>query len=270
MNAAIQHMFDTLARERKPAFVPFITVGDPDPETSLDICLTLQSAGASLIELGVPFSDPLADGPVIQRSSTRALSGRGTTVADVLHVAKQARQQGLTVPLVLFTYFNPLLQIGLDQAFALMAESGMNGVIIPDLPYEESHRVLPFCRQYAQDYIPLVSITSRDRVASIVSVASGFVYCVSSIGVTGVRGELHDGLEPLIRTVRNCTDLPIVTGFGIGTGSHYRKAADLCDGVAIGSALVGLIEEHFVRRQAAQSGHEAIRQFVSELQGTLR
>lgn len=266
MNLIDQTLNDLIERNQT-AFIPFITVGDPNLQTTIEILRELQNAGASIIELGVPYSDPLADGPIIQRAAKRALENE-VTIIDVFHVAKEAREAGIHVPFVLFTYYNPLFQIGFDRAFSLMKSGGINGVIIPDLPTEESSTVCSFCSAFDIHYIPLVAPTSNDRIQQIVKKATGFVYCVSSLGVTGVRTELHKGIENLIFSIKNSTDLPIVVGFGISNRDQYQKISELCDGVVVGSAVVQVIEENLQlldKEDTHSLGLQEINDFVTRL-----
>lgn len=239
----IAQTFNELKKKNQTAFIPFITVGECDLQTTIEILRELQNAGASIIELGVPYSDPLADGPVIQRAAKRALE-HGTTIFDVFNVAKEARKAGIRVPFILFTYYNPLLRIGFDTAFSLMKKSGINGVIVPDLPVEESEPICSFCATYQIGFIPLVAPTSKSRIEQIVKQATGFIYCVSSLGVTGVRQEFHKGIEELISSIRNSTDLPIAVGFGISNRKQFQKISELCDGGVVGSAIVQVIEDN--------------------------
>lgn len=259
--------FHKLKKTNKTAFIPFITVGDPDLTTTLAILYKLQSAGADMIELGVPYSDPLADGPVIQKASERALRN-GITILDVIHLAKQARTSGIHIPLILFTYYNPLLQAGFDTAFSLMKENEINGVIIPDLPVEESGIVCSFCTKYQIHYIPLVAPTSKDRIHRIVNQATGFVYCVSSLGVTGQRTEFYDGIETFITSVKEITSLPVAVGFGISKPDQFKQLSLICDGVVVGSAIVQQIEENLDLLQDINTrpqGLEKISEFVADL-----
>ncbi|UJF31309.1 tryptophan synthase subunit alpha [Paenibacillus hexagrammi] len=238
----LDHSFATLKQRGGTAFMPFVTVGDPNPECTVDILLTLQEAGASMIELGIPYSDPLADGPVIQRSSQRALKN-SVTLTSALECAQLAKQQGLTIPLLLFTYYNPLLQLGLHTAFERMSVAGIDGIIIPDLPYEENERVRALSETFGIHLIPMVALTSKDRVPKIVERAAGFIYCVSSFGVTGMRSQLHTELEAFVRYVKEVSGLPAVVGFGISTSEQYREVSRYADGVVVGSAIVHAIEQ---------------------------
>ncbi|MCR8642279.1 tryptophan synthase subunit alpha [Paenibacillus sp. N1-5-1-14] len=241
-NNRIDAIFASLKEQGRSALIPFLTVGDPSANHSVAIIHELEQAGADLIELGVPYSDPLADGPVIQASSERALKN-GITLLDCLEVAKQARREGSQLPFILFTYFNPVLQLGLSSIFQKIKESDIEGIIIPDLPYEEAGEVREIAKQYGVHLIPLVAPTSNDRVAKIVGNASGFIYCVSSLGVTGVRSEFHSGIHEFIESVRRATKLPIAIGFGISSREHVAQFEKVCEGVVVGSALVRKIGE---------------------------
>ncbi|WP_308640018.1 tryptophan synthase subunit alpha [Paenibacillus silvisoli] len=267
---AIDAAFQRLREEGRTALIPFVTIGDPDLDTSVDIIRTLEEAGADMIELGVPYSDPLADGPVIQRASERALSNGRVTLGDVVHVAEKARQAGVKLPFILFTYFNPVLQYGLDRFFELVTAKGISGLIIPDLPLEEDAELRAMAEAVDIHLIPLVAPTSNDRVARIAAKARGFVYCVSSLGVTGVRADFHAGIDEFLATVRGATSTPIAVGFGISNREQVERFGKQADGVIVGSAIVRKIEETVPLLQAAetkQQGLGQIRAFVSELSG---
>lgn len=238
---AIDETFARLREEGGTALMPFFTMGDPNLEVSVEIIRTLEQSGADLLELGVPYSDPLADGPVIQRASERALANR-ITIVDCIETAGKARASGVNIPFVLFSYFNPVLQLGIDRCFRLLSENGFSGAIIPDLPMEEDGEVREAAAKYGQHLIPLVAPTSNDRVRKIVSRASGFVYCVSSLGVTGERTSFHQHVDEFLDTVRSATDLPIAIGFGISNNEQFRAFSRRCDGVIVGSAFVRKIE----------------------------
>jgi tryptophan synthase alpha chain len=265
----IDQRFADLKSRGETALIPFLTVGDPSPQASLEIILEMERAGADLMELGVPYSDPLADGPVIQRSSERALKNQ-VSIFDVIEIAKQARSRGSKLPFILFTYYNPVLQIGLDRIFEQMKENEISGIIIPDLPLEEDKEVRAIALQYGIHLIPLVAPTSNDRIKRIAANASGFVYCVSSLGVTGVRSEFFGAIDEFIATVKAATSLPVVVGFGISTRDQVAKFAGICDGVVVGSAIVRTIEDvlsHLEADPASPQGLSRIRQFVGELKG---
>lgn len=238
----IDAKFAELKAQGKTAFIPFITIGDPSISLSVDIIHELERGGANIVELGVPYSDPLADGPVIQASSERALR-HSVTVLNCIDVAKQARQSGSKLPFILFTYFNPVLQLGIEYIFQLMKDSDISGIIIPDLPFEEDSEVKAIARRYDIHLIPLVAPTSSNRISKIVENATGFIYCVSSLGVTGVRSELHSGIHTFIESVKASTDLPIAVGFGISSRDQVVALEGTTDGIIVGSALVKLIHE---------------------------
>lgn len=262
--------FAELREKKQPAFIPFLTIGDPDLSTSVDIIKELEKAGASMIELGVPYSDPLADGPVIQRSSERALKSHRVSIMDVMHTARKARSEGSELPFILFTYYNPVLQTGLERIFPLLQENEISGLIIPDLPMEEDAEVRDMAEKHGIHLIPLVAPTSNERIQRIVSRASGFVYCVSSLGVTGTRTDFYSGVDDFLDTVKRSTDLPIAIGFGISTPEQFARFAEKCDGIVVGSALVRQIEENLPQLASEQSksqGLEQIHRFVRQLIG---
>jgi tryptophan synthase alpha chain len=265
----IDRTFSRLKEQGKTVFIPFVTVGDPDPDTSLDILQQLELAGADLVELGVPYSDPLADGPVIQRSSMRALRHR-ITIADCIGTARRARERGIRLPFVLFTYYNPVLQFGLERTFRLMRESDMSGIIIPDLPVEESGEARELAAAHGIHLIPLVAPTSNERIRKITERASGFVYCVSSLGVTGMRSEFDAGVERFLASVRQSTSLPIAIGFGISSHEQVERFSKICDGVVVGSAIVRKIEEAgplLTSPDRREEGLALVREYVRQLKG---
>lgn len=264
----IDQRFNELKQRGEKALIPFLTVGDPSLEASLEIILKMEQAGADLIELGVPYSDPLADGPVIQRSSERALQNNRITILDVIGIASKARSRGSELPFILFTYYNPVLQLGLDKVFKLMQDNDISGAIIPDLPLEEDEETKAIAAKYGIHLIPLVAPTSNDRIKRIAAGASGFVYCVSSLGVTGERTEFFGGIEDFVATVKSATDLPVVVGFGISNREQVAKFESICDGVVVGSAIVRTIETALPQLQADSASAEGlshIHQFVSQL-----
>jgi tryptophan synthase alpha chain len=238
----IDTVFAALKARGETALIPFMTMGDPDLKTSVELVQAAEAAGAHMIELGVPYSDPLADGPVIQRASERALKSR-ISLTDCMSVASQAREQGVTMPFILFTYFNPALQLGLERFFDLLKEHGFSGVIIPDLPLEEDAETRALAESSGIHLIPLVAPTSEARVERIAAQAKGFVYCVSSLGVTGVRSTFHDGIDDFLSTVRRAATVPICVGFGISSREHAERFAGQADGVIVGSAIVRQVED---------------------------
>jgi len=259
--------FEVLKSQKRTALMPFLTVGDPDIETTVEIIVQLEAAGADIIELGVPYSDPLADGPVIQRASQRALK-HGVTIRTCMETAVKARESGVKMPFILFTYFNPVLQMGLDLFFKEVQTHEISGLIIPDLPIEESEDIRRRADEAGVSFIPLVAPTSNERIEKIVSNASGFVYCVSSLGVTGERSSFHQGVEEFIQTVKKYTNIPVAIGFGISTQEQVAHFSQICDGVVVGSAIVREIESVIPLLNDAstrQDGLSQIREFVAQL-----
>ncbi|QJC51879.1 tryptophan synthase subunit alpha [Paenibacillus albicereus] len=238
----IDETFAALKAEGRAALIPFVTTGDPSLDATVDIVLELERSGADMVELGVPYSDPLADGPVIQQASERALRGPVTLEACVL-VAERARAAGCRMPFILFSYFNPVLQYGLERFFTLIHEKGISGLIIPDLPIEEDGEVREMAAEAGIHLIPLVAPTSKARVQRIASTAQGFVYCVSSLGVTGMRSEFHSGIEEFLQSVREAAPVPIAVGFGISSRDQVERMSRHADGVIVGSAIVRQVEE---------------------------
>lgn len=263
----IDRVFATLKETGGTAFIPFITVGDPTLEITLEILKQLERAGADIVELGIPYSDPLADGPVIQQASLRALK-HNITIKDGIQLAAAARNAGIKMPFVLFSYFNPILQVGIEDCFKAMKENDISGIIIPDLPFEENKEVREIASSYGIHLIPLVAPTSAQRIHQIVEQASGFIYCVSSLGVTGVRSEFDSRVEQFIRSVKQATNVPAAIGFGVSTAEHVNQFAQYCDGVVVGSAIIRKVEEaeHLLLDETTRTeGLDAIYQFVKNL-----
>jgi tryptophan synthase alpha chain len=239
---AITQAFTQARNENRAAFLPFFTVGYPDYETSLDVLETLAKSGADAIEVGVPFSDPLAEGPTIQHSSQIALENR-TTVKQCVQAIKTLRERGVTIPLVLMGYINPMLAYGLEQLAHDAADAGANGFIVPDLPPDEAGELVGYCEKYGLALVPLLAPTSTpDRIRQATSRACGFVYLVAVTGVTGARDTLPPDLVDYVRRVRSLTTQPIAVGFGISQPEHARNVSAIADGIAVGSALVRLME----------------------------
>lgn len=237
----IARAFAKLRQERKKGFIPFIMAGDPNLETTCELLVELGNAGATLIELGIPFSDPMADGPVIQRASERALQ-HGFGVKQVLETAAKALQK-TDVPIVLFSYFNPLLQYGFEKLSQHAREAGIDGVLVTDLIAEESnHYLAALCENYL-DMIFLAAPTSTDaRLEMITQKARGFIYAVSRAGVTGTRADLGSEAEKLVRRIRKFSDLPVAVGFGISNAEQVRETWAYADAAVVGSAIVAEIE----------------------------
>ena len=227
----------------RKAFVPYVTAGDPDMPSTLEFVKVLGSEGAAIIELGVPFSDPMADGPVNQRAADRSLKN-GTTTHDVLEAVRTLRDEGVGTPVVLFSYLNPLLRFGLERFAVEASRSGVSGVLLVDLPPEAGSRIAGLFRENRLETVFLASpTTSTERLKRINDLSSGFVYYVSRKGVTGTRESLADGLAEDLERVRNHVSKPLLVGFGISTPEQARVVAAHSDGVVVGSALVDIIEK---------------------------
>lgn len=226
----------------KKAFIPFVTAGDPDLDTTKEILLAMQEAGADLIEIGIPFSDPVAEGPVIQEADLRALES-GTTTDKIFDMVSSI-QQKLTVPVVFMTYINPIYVYGTEKFAKRASECGVAGVIVPDVPFEERGEIQEIFKQFDMAVISMIAPTSSDRVKMIAGEAEGFVYCVSSLGVTGVRTELSTEISSLIQDVKSVKNIPCAIGFGISTPEQAKTMAAISDGAIVGSAIVKIVAEH--------------------------
>lgn len=222
-------------------FIPFITAGDPDSETTINLAVALQDAGASAIELGIPYSDPVADGPVIQKASSRALKN-GMNIVKAMKLVPEMRKKGLNIPIILFTYYNPVLQLEEESFFALLRENTIDGLLIPDIPFEESAELRAKCKEHSLSFISLVAPTSSSRIKMIAENAEGFIYCVSSLGVTGVRNTFDSSITDFLEEVKKHSNVPVVVGFGVSTKEQVEQFGSICDGVVVGSALVREIE----------------------------
>lgn len=230
------------AFENGKAFIPFITCGDPNLETTAKIVREAVANGADLIELGIPFSDPTAEGPVIQGANIRALSG-GVTTDKVFDLVRDLRRD-VTIPMVFMTYANVVFSYGAEQFIGTCKEIGIDGIILPDLPFEEKEEFLPICQKYDVDLISLIAPTSENRIAMIAKEATGFIYLVSSLGVTGTRSEIKTDLASIVKVIRENTDVPCAIGFGISTPEQAKKMADVSDGAIVGSAIIKIIEKY--------------------------
>ena len=224
------------------AFIPFITCGDPDMETTAAVVRAAAENGADLIELGIPFSDPTAEGPVIQEANIRALQA-GTTTDRVFDLVRELRKD-VTVPMVFMTYANVVFSYGAELFISTCSKIGIDGLILPDLPFEEKEEFLPLCQQYGVDLISLIAPTSENRIAMIAREAEGFIYLVSSLGVTGMRSEIKTDLASIVEVIRENTQIPCAIGFGISTPEQARKMAAISDGAIVGSAIIRLLEQH--------------------------
>lgn len=224
------------------AFIPFITAGDPALEITEQLVPQMAKAGADLIELGIPFSDPIAEGQVIQDADQRALAG-GTTTDKIFDMVRRIRKS-CQVPLAFMTYVNPIFSYGTARFMKNCQEVGINALIVPDLPYEEKGELMPFCAKYNVTLISMIAPTSNQRIRMIASEAQGFIYCVSSLGVTGMRQKIGRDAKEMIKVVKEVKNIPCAIGFGISTPEQAVKMIEFADGVIVGSAIVKLVEEH--------------------------
>lgn len=224
------------------AFIPFVTCGDPDPETTAGLVKAMAQAGADLIELGIPFSDPTAEGPVIQGANLRALSA-GTTTDKVFELVKELRKS-VAVPMVFMTYANVVFSYGADRFLSRAAQAGVQGLILPDVPFDEKREFEPLCAKYGLELVSMIAPTSHQRITAIAREAQGFVYCVSSLGVTGVRSNITTDIGAMVSLVKQAKDIPAAVGFGISTPEQARAMAAKADGVIVGSAIVKLVAQY--------------------------
>lgn len=230
------------AFENKKAFIPFITCGDPDLATTASIVRAAVENGADLIELGIPFSDPTAEGPVIQGANIRALSA-GATTDKIFDLVNDLRQE-TEIPMVFMTYANVVFSYGAEKFISACSKIGIDGLILPDLPYEEKEEFQPLCKKYGVELISLIAPTSKNRIAMIAKEAEGFIYLVSSLGVTGMRNEITTDLASIVQTIRENTEIPCAIGFGISTPEQAQKMANLSDGAIVGSAIIKIMEKY--------------------------
>ena len=224
------------------AFIPFITCGDPSLEITDQLVYAMEEAGADLIELGIPFSDSTAEGPVIQEANVRALAG-GVTTDKIFDMVEKIRKKS-SVPMVFMTYANVVFSYGIQRFVSKAAEVGMNGLILPDVPYEEKEEFDTVCKAYGLDLISLIAPTSHERIAQIAKDAEGFVYCVSSLGVTGTRTNITTDIGAMVKLVKQTKNIPCAVGFGISTPEQAKKMAEQSDGAIVGSAIVKLCAAH--------------------------
>ena len=249
------------AFEGKKAFIPFITCGDPNLETTEQLVYAMERAGASLIELGIPFSDPTAEGPVIQGANLRALSG-GVTTDKIFDLVVKIRKN-TAIPLVFMTYANVVFSYGTERFIKRAAEIGMDGLILPDVPFEEKEEFDRVCREYGLDLISLIAPTSHDRIRMIAKEASGFIYCVSSLGVTGTRSAITTDIGAMVGLVKEVTDVPCAVGFGISTPEQAAKMCESADGAIVGSAIVKICAEY------GKDCVEKVEEYVKSMEGAI-
>ena len=256
----IAEKFAELRRREEKGLITYITGGDPSLQKTRELIALMARSGADAVEVGIPFSDPIADGPVIQAASNRALAG-GTTVDGILETVGESRRE-TGVPLMLMTYYNPVFQYGLEAFCRKAADHGIDGLIVPDLPYEESAALRHYADLHGLDLIPLVAPTSTPgRVAKICAQARGFIYCIAVTGVTGMREQIETDLAGLSNLVRSYTELPVAIGFGVSSPSSITRIAPFCDAVVVGSAIVNLI---------GQGKFEEVGMLAADLKSALR
>lgn len=244
------------------AFIPFITCGDPNLETTAAVVRAAVANGADLVELGIPFSDPTAEGVVIQAANLRALQG-GVTTDKIFDLVRDLRGD-VKVPMVFMTYANVIFSYGAEKFIATCEEIGIDGLILPDLPFEEKNEFLPYCRKHGVDLISLIAPTSENRIAMIAREAEGFVYIVSSLGVTGVRSEIKTDLNSIVAAIRANTKIPCAVGFGISTPAQAKQMAAISDGAIVGSAIIKLIAKH------GAAAPKFVGEYVHEMKDALR
>lgn len=230
------------AFKNKKAFIPFITAGDPDIETTEKILKEAALAGADIIEIGIPFSDPTAEGPVIQQANIRALNGGVTT--DIIFDMVERIKKDINIPMVFMTYANVVFSYGIENFLKKAAKLEIDGIILPDVPFEEKEEFAPICKKYGLDFISLIAPTSHERIKMIAKEADGFIYCVSSLGVTGVRNKINTDIEAMVKLVKEVTNIPVAVGFGISTPQQAKDMASKSDGAIVGSAIIKIIEKY--------------------------
>lgn len=249
------------AFEKGKAFIAFVTCGDPDLQTTAAVVRSAVKGGADLIELGIPFSDPTAEGPVIQGANLRALKG-GVTTDKIFDLVRELRKD-VTVPMVFMTYANVVFSYGSERFISTCRQIGIDGLILPDLPYEERDEFLPTCRKYGVDLISLIAPTSENRIAMIAKEAEGFLYIVSSLGVTGTRTKIETDIDSIVKLVRENTTIPCAIGFGISTPEQAKKMSDMSDGAIVGSAIIKIIEKY------GKDSPEYVEQYVRSMKNAM-
>ena len=239
------------------AFIAFLTAGDPTIDKTVEFILAMEEAGCDLVEIGIPFSDPMAEGVVIQDANVRALK-HNTTTDDVFDIVRRVREKS-DIPLVFLTYINPVFFYGYEKFFKRCAELGVDGIITPDVPFEEKGEIRDIARENGVDVISLIAPTSKQRIQMIANDATGFIYVVSSLGVTGMRSEIKTDLNAILSDIREVTDLPLAVGFGINTPEQASQIGKIADGVIVGSAIVKIIEK------CGEDATEHISEYVSSM-----
>lgn len=239
------------------AFIAFLTAGDPSADKTVEYILEMEKAGADLIEIGIPFSDPTAEGVVIQEANIRAL-GAGMTTEGVFDIVRRVREK-TQIPLVFLTYLNPVFHYGYEKFCSRCEELGVDGLIIPDMPYEEKGELAPIAKAHQMDVISLIAPTSQHRIQMIAKEATGFIYVVSSMGVTGMRGTITTDVGSIVESIRQVTDVPVAVGFGINTPEQAKSMAALSDGAIVGSAIVKMIERY------GENAEKSLGEYVREM-----
>ncbi len=255
--------FDNLRRGGRKALITYITAGDPDMDITAELIVEMEKGGADIIELGIPYSDPLADGPVIQRSSARALNN-GIKIGDIMNMVRSLRRV-TQIPLIYLVYYNSVFKYGIERFMKEACYVGIDGIIIPDLPLEERGEVFDMTRRCGIHLIPLVAPTSHERISKIVENAGGFVYCVSTTGVTGERERIQTDIKAYMEEVSRYTDMPKAIGFGISNPDMVLQLKDYCDAVIIGSAIISILERADSRSEAL----EKVGRFVENIKEVL-
>ncbi|RWZ58207.1 tryptophan synthase subunit alpha [Halobacillus fulvus] len=244
-------------------FIPFVVAGDPTPELTVEYAKRLQDEGADILELGVPYSDPLADGPTIQRAAQRALKA-GMSLRKAIQLVPKLREAGVEIPVVIFTYYNPVMQIGHEALFDMLEENGAEGVLIPDLPYEESEEIRELAEARNIEFISLVAPNSDQRIQRIAESAKGFLYCVSTLGVTGERNEMSAEALSFIKRVKEYSQVPVAVGFGVSSYDHVKLVNEHADGVIIGSKIIRIIEDGLEKIKNGET-EQALNDFSSSI-----
>ncbi len=239
------------------AFIGFLTAGDPTIDKTIEYIIAMQEAGCDLIEIGIPFSDPMAEGVVIQKSNVRALKNN-TTTDDVFEIVEKVRKK-TDIPLVFLTYINPVFFYGYEKFFKKCKNLGVDGIISPDLPYEEKGEIEDIARKNGVDVISLIAPTSQERIQKIAKDAEGFIYLVSSLGVTGMRSEIKTNLKDIVEDIKNVKDIPVAVGFGINTPKQASEISQYADGVIVGSAIVKIIEEY------GENAKQPIKEYINSM-----
>lgn len=259
----IDERFQYLREQGKKAVIPFITAGDPDLSSTIDLVINLEEAGADIIELGIPYSDPVADGVVIQASSQRALK-KGAKISKIMDIVKKIRKKS-SIPLVYLVYYNSIFKYGMEKFMKQCNEVGIDGLIIPDLPIEEREEINNIANKYNVYLIPLVAPTSKERIKKITQSSKGFVYCVAVNGTTGTRNKINTNIEEYMDVVKSYTNMPKALGFGISNAEMAKKLAPYCDGIIVGSAVIKKIAEGKNLEESLQK----VKSFVGEIKSAI-